>query len=462
MLLNRKFAAVISVWVLGVPVADGQESPPPPPSVSEIPATFTPKTDSFDYVRREEMIAMRDGVKLKTIVLVPKGANEAPILLARTPYNAAERMARTKSSRLLSVAPQMMDTAIEAGYIVAYQDVRGKHGSGGDYVMNRPLRGPLNATGTDHATDAYDTIEWLVRNIPESNGRVATIGGSYEGFTVLMSTVHPHPALKAAVPFAPMVDGWMGDDWFHNGAFRGEGALEFTYNQQATRGSTEKWWSDAYDTYEAWLRGGSAGAIAASRGLEQTGFWRQLAAHPAYDSWWRAQAVDRLLAHEPIKVPMLIVGGLFDQEDIYGAPALYKALSPKDPGGQLVHLVLGPWNHGQGRREGRGIGPVQFEGDTAGWFRREIMQPFLDHYLKGAPQPDTPRVLAYETGANRWHRYDGWPRACVEGCAAKPSDLYLLPKGRLGFDRPAEAKQAFDEYLSDPAKPVPYRVRPTL
>ena len=405
---------------------------------------------------------MRDGVKLRTIVLVPKGASGAPILLARTPYNAAERMARTKSSRLLSVAPQMMDTAIEAGYIVAYQDVRGKHGSEGDYVMNRPLRGPLNATETDHATDTYDTIEWLVSHVPESNGRVATIGGSYEGFTALMSTVHPHPALKATVPFAPMVDGWMGDDWFHNGAFRAEGALEFTYNQEATRGSSEKWWGDSYDTYDAWLRGGSAGLIAASRGLEQAGFWRQLAAHPAYDDWWQAQAMDRVLAKEPLSVPMLIVGGLFDQEDIYGAPALYKALAPKDPEGRFVHLVLGPWNHGQSRREGRGIGMVQFEGDTAAWFRRAIMQPFLDHYLKDGPEPGTPRVLAYETGADAWRRYDDWPRACAEGCAAKSRDLYLLAGGSLGFERPAEAKNAFDEYPSDPAKPVPYRLRPTL
>ena len=433
-----------------------------PPSVSEIPATFTPKTDSFDYRRRDEMIAMRDGVKLRTIILVPNGASAAPILLARTPYNAAERMSRTRSATLLNVAPQMMDTAVEAGYIVAYQDVRGKHGSGGDYVMNRPLRGPLNATSTDHATDTYDTIDWLVKNIPESNGRVATIGGSYEGFTVLMSTVNPHPALKAAVPFAPMVDGWMGDDWFHNGAFRGEGALEFTYNQQATRGSTEKWWSDAYDTYEAWLRGGSAGTIAASRGLEQTGFWRQLAAHPAYDSWWQEQAMDRVLAREPVTVPMLIVGGLFDQEDIYGAPALYRALVPKDTHGRFVHLVLGPWNHGQARREGRGIGMVKFEGDTAAWFRREIMQPFLDHYLKDAPHPQTPRVLAYETGANAWRRYDDWPRACASGCPARSRDLFLRAGGALAFERPDDTKAAFDEYPSDPAKPVPYRSRPTI
>jgi hypothetical protein len=459
--LSRWCAAAFPLLTLAIAAAAHVEEPIPP-SVSEIPATFVPNTDSYDFVRRDEMVPMRDGVKLRTIVLVPKGARGAPILLARTPYNANERLARARSPRLAAVVPQMMDTAVEAGYIVAYQDVRGKHGSEGDYVMNRPLRGPLNATGTDHSTDTWDTIEWLVRNIPESNGRVATIGGSYEGFTVLMSTVNPHPALKAAVPFAAMVDGWMGDDWFHNGAFRGEGALEFTYNQQATRGSIEKWWSDTYDSYDAWLRGGSAGDIAASRGLDQTGFWRQLAAHPAYDGWWQEQAMDSVLAKQPLTVPMLIVGGLFDQEDIYGSPVLYRALAPRDPQGRFVHLVLGPWNHGQSRREGRGIGAVQFEGDTAGWFRREIMQPFLDHHLKDAPNPDTPRVLAYETGANAWHRYDDWPRACAEGCATKSRALYLQAQGALGFDRAGEARGAFDEYLSDPAKPVPYRPRPTI
>ncbi len=199
-----------------------------------------------------------------------------------------------------------------------------------------------------------------------------------------------------------------------------------------------------------------------SRGLEQLGFWRALTEHPSYDTFWQGQAVDKLLAKEPLTVPMMIVGGLFDQEDIYGAPALYKALSPKDPGGKLLHLVLGPWNHGQGRREGRGIGMVQFEGDTAGWFRRAVMQPFLDHYLKDAPKPDTPRVLAYETGADQWHRYDDWPRSCATGCGQKSRDLYLLADGKLGFDRPAAPRAAFDEYLSDPAKPVPYRLRPTL
>jgi putative CocE/NonD family hydrolase len=429
---------------------------------SDTPNNFAPRTKDFDYVKREEMLPMRDGVKLKTFVFIPKGATNAPMLLTRTPYNASTRVLRFNSPHLAAAVPQMDDTAVAAGYIIVYQDVRGKYGSEGDYVMTRPLKGPLNPTAVDHATDTYDTIDWLVKHVPESNGRVATIGGSYEGFTTVMSTVRPHPALKAAVPFAPMVDGWVGDDWFHNGAFRQDGTLDYIYDQEATRKGTEKWWSGNRDTYDEYLRAGSAGAMAASRGLEQLGFWRALAEHPAYDAFWQEQAVDKLLAKEPLRVPMLIVCGLFDQEDIYGGPALYKALAAKDPAGEMVHLVLGPWNHNQPRREGRGIGEIQFEGDTATWFRRAVMQPFLDHYLQDAPRPDTPRVLVYETGADQWRHYDAWPQACAEGCPEPARNLYLLPGGRLGFDPPAAASQEYDEYLSDPAKPVPYRQRPTL
>ncbi len=429
---------------------------------SETPATFTPRTDEFDYVKRQEMVPMRDGVMLKTFILIPKDAKDAPILLTRTPYNASERVLRFNSPHLAAAVAQMDDTAVAAGYIIVYQDVRGKYGSEGDYIMNRPLKGPLNPTDVDHATDCYDTIEWLLKNVPETNGRVGTIGGSYEGFTTVMSTVRPHPALKVAVPFAPMVDGWIGDDWYHNGAFRQDGALDYTYDQEATRKNEEKWWSGVYDTYDGYLRAGSAGAMAASRGLEQLGFWRALAEHTSYDAYWQNQAVDKLLAKEPLLVPMMIVAGLFDQEDIYGGPALYKTLAPKDPNGEFVHLVLGPWNHGQGRREGRGIGVIQFEGDTATWFRRTVMQPFLDYYLKDGPKPDSPRVLAYETGADQWHRYDNWPQSCTQGCVEKARELYLLSGGRLSFDRPQAAGQSYDEYVSDPAKPVPYRQRPTL
>jgi putative CocE/NonD family hydrolase len=429
---------------------------------SETPASFTPRTGAFDYVKREEMIAMRDGVKLKTFILIPKGAKGAPILLTRTPYNAGEEVSGAESPHLAAVVPQMVDTAVAAGYIIAIQDVRGKYGSDGDYVMNRAPHGPWNPTPVDHSSDTYDTIEWLVKNVPESNGRVGTIGGSYEGFTTVMSALGAHPALKAAVPFAPMVDGWIGDDWFHNGAFREDGTLDYIYDQEATRKNQEHWWSGVHDTYQEYLEAGSAGAMAASRGLEQLGFWRALLAHTAYDAFWQDQAVDRIMAKAPFQVPMLIVCGLFDQEDIYGGPALYKALAPRDPEGRWVHLVLGPWNHGQGRREGRGIGAIQFEGDTATWFRRTVMQPFLDYYLKDGPKPDTPRVLVYETGADQWHHYDAWPRSCAQGCAERSRNLYLLAGGKLGFDAPAAQDAPYDEYVSDPAKPVPYRQRPTL
>ena len=206
---------------------------------------------------------------------------------------------------------------------------------------------------------------------------------------------------------------------------------------------------------------GSAGAMAASRGLEQLGFWRAVAEHPAYDSFWQEQAVDKLLAKEPLKVPMLIVAGLFDQEDIYGGPALFKALAPKDPSGEMIHLVMGPWNHGQARREGRGIGEILFEGDTATWFRRTVMQPFLDHYSKTRPEPNTPRVFAYETGANQWHRYDDWPRSCAQGCPEHSRKLYLLAAVASG-SKSSAVQRRYDEYVSDPAKPVPYRQRPTL
>lgn len=428
---------------------------------SETPATFTPRRETFGYERRDVMVPMRDGVKLKTIVLVPKGASGVPMMLDRTPYNAASRVSRAQSPNLASIVSRMLDTAVNAGYIVVYQDIRGKHGSEGDYVLTRPLVGPLNPTGVDHATDAYDTIEWLVKNVPESNGRVATIGGSYEGYTTVMSTMRPHPALKAAVAFAPMVDGWMGDDWFHNGAFRQSSTLDFIYGQQASRGGDHQWWSGEYDTYDTYLRAGSAGAVAASRGLEQLGFWRAISEHPSYDAWWQQQAVDKLLAKEPVSVPLLIVAGLFDQEDIYGGPVLYRALEANDRS-EHVHLILGPWNHGQGRGEGRSLGAISLEGDTAGWFRRAVMQPFLAHYLQDAPKPQVPEVLAYETGADQWRSYDDWPRSCASGCPERSRKLYLQSEGRLSFAASSTTADGYDEYVSDPAKPIPYRPRPNL
>lgn len=447
-------AAIVAVALAVMTEVSGAPTP------SDGADTFVRNRTSFDYSRQEVMIPMRDGVKLKTVIFQPKDATDAPILLERTPYGAG-REVRGDSPRYAVAMPLMVRTAAAAGYITVFQDVRGKYGSGGDYVLARPLTGPLNSTGVDHATDAYDTIEWLVKNLPQSNGRVATIGGSYGGFTALMSSIRPHPALRLVISFAPLVDGWIGDDWFHNGAFR-QAMLDYVYAQEATRASAEQWWSGTYDTYDEFLKAGSAGAIATARGMEQLEFWRALTEHAAYDSFWQDQALDKLLAREPLKVPILLVAGLFDQEDIYGGPAVFKALAPKDPQRTRVHLVLGPWNHRGARSEPASIGPLQFEGDTGRWFRNTILQPLLDHHLRGRPSPATARALVYETGANEWQRYDTWPVSCAANCMHRSRALYLLPDGKLGFEAPGKGDTEYDEYISDPAKPVPHRPRPVL
>ena len=431
---------------------------------SETPDVFKPVASRLDYARREVMIPMRDGVKLHTVILIPRGAARAPMLLTRTPYDASAMTAINASPHLAAVLADYdhpTDVVIEGGYIRVVQDIRGKHGSEGDYVMNRPLKGPLNPTDVDHATDTWDTIDWLVKNTPESNGKVGILGISYDGFTSLEALFNPHPALKVAVPMNPMVDGWMGDDWFHNGAFRQQN-MPYIYEQVGTRKNEEKWLSGVHDDYDLYMRAGSAGALGAQMGLEQTGFWRKVLAHPDYDAFWSEQAVDKLLAKAPLKVPVMLVHGLWDQEDIYGAPAVYKALEPKDAGNDKVFLVLGPWNHGQQIHEASNLGAIKFSADTALQFRQDVLAPFLAHYLKDdAPALDAAPVTAFETGTNRWRKLDAWPAGCAKGCTTTPTPLYLHAGAKADFAAPKAGEEASDAYVSDPAKPVPYRARPS-
>jgi len=442
---------------------------PSPPSVkypalpSETPEKFEPVTESFDYVKRDVMIPMRDGVKLHTVVLVPKGATGAPILLTRTPYDATRLTSHAESTHLgpiLNGYDNATEVIVEGDYIRVVQDVRGKYGSEGDYVMNRPLRGPQNPTPVDHATDTYDTIDWLVKNTPESNGKVGILGISYNGFLALMGLVNPHPALKVAVPMNPMVDGWIGDDWFHNGAFRQQN-MAYIYDQEATRESETKWWTSHFDDYDMFMQAGSAGELGRRRGLEQVGFWRKILAHPAYDAFWRDQAVDKVLAAQPLQVPVMLVDSLWDAEDIYGAIAVYKAIEPKDTGNDRVFLVMGPWYHGQMIGDGSTLGALEFGSDTSLYFRREILRPFLDQYLKeDAPKADVPPVLAFETGMCMWRRLPAWPATGSSDSTIRATPLHLNAGLKLSFAAPKPGDAAFDEYVSDPAKPVPYRARP--
>jgi uncharacterized protein len=450
------FAASASVPVLAQATA----------SESDIPAKFDAPTENFDYVKRVEMVPMRDGVKLYTVIVIPKGAKNVPMVLTRTCYNAAARAQRAYSPKMLDTLPLSDDVFVGAGWIRVYQDVRGKYGSEGNYLMTPPPIGPLNSSGVDDTTDAYDTIDWLVKNVSETNGRVAMIGSSYEGFTVVMALIHPHPALKVAAPESPMVDGWMGDDWFHYGAFR-QPSLDYVIEQETKRGQGTTIPRDDLDDYTFFLKGGSAGDIARAAGLEQFGFWKKLDAHPAYDAFWQGQALDKIMASTPLAVPVLWEQGLWDQEDMWGAIHCYEAVEPKDTNNDKNFLVMGPWAHSQVNRDGWALGPLLWNGNTTLQYRRDMILPFFREYLvDGAPKADISPVTIYNTGENHWDKFKSWPLACEHGCAAKSKALYLTANHGLTFDAPASSGAGagdagkYDEYISDPAKPVPYRPRP--
>lgn len=421
-----------------------------PVDMPEVIASYDWVRPQADFIRREAMVPMRDGVKLFTVIVMKKGTSRGPMLLTRTPYDAARATTRNRSQSITEILPISDTEYVNDGYIRVYQDVRGLHASEGDYVMTRPLRGPINPGTTDHATDAYDTIDWLVKNVPESNGKVGITGSSYPGFTSLMALVDPHPALKAAVPQSPMVDGWIGDDWFHNGAWR-QSNFDYTAGQTAKKGGGPVPYGTD-DDYDAYLNAGSAGDFARAYGMDAFPFARKLMEHPAYDQYWQEQAVDKQLAKRPLSVPTMLVVGQWDQEDSYGAPAVYSALEGKDTANDKLFLVIGPWRHSGVNYNGTALGSLPFGGDTALEFRTTVMKPFLDQHLKdGAPRADTPPVLTYATGTNRWERSASWP-------GGTPKPIYLQAGGKLSFDKPATAGR--ETYVSDPAKPVPFVPRP--
>ncbi len=408
--------------------------------------------DAADYVKRVEMVPMRDGVKLYTVIVFKKGTKNGPILLSRTPYDAKSSAARNQSPSITEVLPAMDAEFVNDGYIRVYQDIRGMHNSEGDFVMTRPMIGTGgNTTKVDETTDAYDTIDWLVKNTPESNGKVGVVGSSYLGFTTLMSEIHPHPALKAVAPQSPMVDTWIGDDAFHNGAFR-VSQMDYVVEQSTAKGEAGGPVYGDVDYYSMYLNDGSMGDHARKYGMDKYPFNQLILEHPAYDKTWSDVAVDKWMAKEPVTVPTLLMLGQWDQEDSYGAPAVYKAIKPHDSNG-LVHLAIGPWRHSGVNHYGFGLGALTFTGDTADEFRVKTMKPFFDHYLKDAPDPHTPTVVTYATGVNQWESSPKWPMG-------KPVKLFLHDGFKASFDAPAKEGSDHDDYLADPAKPVPFIPRP--
>ncbi|QEE24223.1 CocE/NonD family hydrolase [Rhodanobacter glycinis] len=418
---------------------------------SDIPAHWTQPEGNFDYVKRDVMIPMRDGVKLHTVILIPKGAHDLPMLLERTPYNASGFVPNNSPHMADAVWSGDKDWA-DGSYILVWQDVRGKYGSEGKYIMTRPPMGPLNPTKTDDTTDAWDTIDWLVKNITQSNGKVGMIGSSYDGWTVAMALLHPNPALKVAAPESPMIDGWMGDDWYNYGALR-QVNLDYFTGQTTRKGKGESVPRDNYDDYTNFLEAGSAGDYADAHGFKQLPWWNRFAAHPAYDAFWQLQALDKLLPEHPSNVPTMWLQGLWDQEDIYGAIHAWEALT-KAGHGANNHLVIGPWWHSQINRQGWHLGPLKWPGDTAAEFRQQVMIPWFNHYLRGTPMAKPlPQAMIYNAVEKRWDRFSNWKVASAQ----QLTPIYLQADMGLGFQQPASGG---DSYVSDPAKPVPYLPRP--
>jgi hypothetical protein len=419
---------------------------------SDLAPAYHAATAETDYVRREVMIPMRDGVKLYTLILMKKGVDHAPILMERTPYSADGSATRGSSQHLAQLVPAADAPYIDDGYIRVWQDIRGRNRSEGVYATNRPLTGPLNPTGIDHATDAYDTIEWLIHNVPETNGKVGVIGGSYDGFTTLMAALSGHPALKAVVPINPMVDVWMGDDWFHNGAFR-QITLPVLPIVMANKQVGAPPASGAVDLYARMLQTGSAGDYMRRYGLDVFPAAQRFIAHAAYDEWWSGQALDKVLAAHPIQVPMLLIGGMYDEQDLYGAPAVFRALHPLDKD-HKVTLLFGPWSHMGVDGDGSSLGVIHFDQDTGLAARRDVIKPFLDAHLKDGTAPaDLPAVISYATGTGGgWRRSDGMPQATTA--------FYLHGGSGLSVERPDKGDPARDDYVSDPAKPVGVLSRP--
>jgi putative CocE/NonD family hydrolase len=407
-----------------------------------------------NYVSDSVMIPMRDGLRLHAVVLrpapgAPHAGEKLPILLSRTPYGAASLTPEEFVKRYPEFAA--------AGYIFVREDIRGRYQSEGTFVMMRPLAAHHDAKlyphEVDESTDAYDTAGWLVKSVSGNNGRVGVLGVSYDGFLTAMAGIDPNPAVKAISPQAPMTDVWRGDDFFHNGAFRETYGYDYALGMESGKENAfAKLDKDAYDYF---LEAGSfAGAIKASGISAQLPTWQAFLAHPAYDDYWQARAVQPHL--DRVAVPTLEVGGWWDQEDMWGPQAEYAALKPHDKHHE-VFIVLGPWNHGEWRGEARTLGPLDFGEATGTSYRAQVEEPFFEHYLRPGRKAALPAgtAVTFQTGTNRWMHYDKWPPEKEVHTAA----LYLEAGQALGFTRPV-ASDGSTSYVSDPAQPVPYRARP--
>jgi putative CocE/NonD family hydrolase len=395
---------------------------------------------------QEIMIPMRDGVRLQTVILSPKNPKgPLPFIIDRTPYGVP---AKAQADRGMPAAAR----ALYENYYVVRQNIRGRFRSEGKFVMQRPPHPPEDAKGFDETTDAWDTVDWLVKNIPNNNGRAGFTGTSYDGWTAMMAALDPHPAVKAIVEQASPADMFLGDDFHHNGAFRLSYGFEYSAELETSATENYSFKFDRADTFDWYLGLGPLSNVDERYFHGKIPTWEDFVHHPDYDEFWKRQAFARYLT--AVKVPMLHVAGWWDQEDFYGPQTIYAYLEAHDSAKQNF-FVAGPWNHGQWGRNGTRLGAIDFGSDTSQYYRDKIFQPWIDYWLRGQGEPQLAEATVFETGTNQWKQYEAWPPKR----GTDPRRLYFREGRRLSFDAPTAAT-GFDEYVSDPAAPVPYRPRP--
>ena len=407
----------------------------------------TASDPSQQYDKVEVMIPMRDGIRLHTEVYSPKHATVLlPLLITRTPYG----LAADSHGYNLALSGAYAELAQE-GYIFVFQDIRGRYKSEGQFVMMRPPRHKGDLKAIDESTDSYDSIDWLLENVPRHNGRVGVLGISYSGWLTVMAMIDPHPALKAVSEQASPADMYLGDDFHHNGAFRLSYGLEYSARMETSK-QNEAFDFDRFDTFDWYLRLGPAANFNKKYAHGKLPTWNDYVEHPNYDEFWRRQAVTPYL--KQADVPNLNVAGWWDQEDFYGPLKIYETLEKFDRD-HRNYLVAGPWNHGGwARGAGRALGKIDFGADTSKYFRENIQAPWFAYWLKDKGNLELPEALTFQTGSNKWESYDEWPpRKGVQR-----TKIYFDKAGALSFHSPAA--DGFDSYISDPAHPVPYRHRP--
>ena len=398
------------------------------------------------YNRQEVMITMRDGIKLHTVLFIPKNKTGAlPFLLERTPYGINDYPSPEKNGYVKDMATD--------GYIFVYQDIRGRYLSEGQFEMQRFTRNKKDPKAIDESTDTYDTFDWLLKNIPDNNGKAGMLGISYDGWTTVMGAIDPHPALVAVSEQATPSDMFLGDDFHHNGAFRLSYGFEYAFMEEASKTDTLFPFPN-YDTYEWYLKLGPLSNVNKKYFFNKLPSWNNFAAHPNYDEFWQKQGLQYRL--DSPRVHIMNVAGWWDQEDFYGPQKAYETWEKKDKSNKN-YIVIGPWNHGGwGGGPGRTLGNISFDTATGETFRKDIQAKWFAYYLKGKGDGHFAEAITFQTGSNTWKNYDSWPPK-----EAVKKNLYFQANGKMSFDKPAgKATVDYDSYVSDPAHPVPYRTRP--